>query len=134
MHVEASGENAMRQSKKKARQVRSNVKSMFIVSFFDIQCTVHKEFVPPGQIVNGKIYREILKRLRDSIRRKRPEKWENNTWVLHHDNAPANAFERTVLGVRVLYYEGRSSYEKNTDRVHLRIDCWGQYFDLRGRK
>jgi hypothetical protein len=37
---------------KKARQVRSNVKSMLI--FFDIQGTVHKEFVPPGQTVNGK--------------------------------------------------------------------------------
>jgi transposase len=31
-----------------------------------------------------------LKRLRDSIRRKLPEKWENNSWVLHHDNVPAH--------------------------------------------
>ena len=38
---------------KKARQVHSNVKSMLIF-FFDIQGIVHKEFVPPGQTVNGK--------------------------------------------------------------------------------
>jgi len=57
---------------KKARQVRSNVKSMLIV-FFDVQGTVHKEFVPPGQTVNGKYYCEVLKRLREGIRRKRPE-------------------------------------------------------------
>jgi hypothetical protein len=43
---------------KKARQVRSNVKSMLIV-FFDIQGTVHKEFVPPGQTINGKFYCEV---------------------------------------------------------------------------
>jgi hypothetical protein len=57
---------------KKARQVRSNVKSMLIV-FFDIQCTVNKEFVPPDQTVNGKFYCEVLKRLREGIRRKRPD-------------------------------------------------------------
>jgi len=37
---------------KKARQVRSNIKSMLII-FFDIRRFVHKEFVPPGQTVNG---------------------------------------------------------------------------------
>jgi transposase len=26
-----------------------------------------------------------------NIRRKRPDKWRNNSWVLHHDNAPAHA-------------------------------------------
>jgi len=25
------------------------------------------------------------------VRRKRPEKWTNNTWMLHHDNAPDHA-------------------------------------------
>jgi transposase len=33
---------------------------------------------------------EVLKQLRGSIKRKRPEKWENNSWILHHDNAPAH--------------------------------------------
>jgi len=26
-----------------------------------------------------------------AVRRKRPQAWANNTWILHHDNAPANA-------------------------------------------
>jgi len=26
-----------------------------------------------------------------AVRRKRPEAWTNNTWMLHHDNAPAHA-------------------------------------------
>jgi hypothetical protein len=75
--------------RKKARQVRSNVKSMLIVSF-DIQGTVHKEFVPSGQTVNGKFYCEVLKRLREGIRRKSPDKWKNNNGFVHHDNTPSH--------------------------------------------
>ena len=74
---------------KKACQVHSNVKSMLIV-FFNIQGIVHKEFIPPSQTVNDKFYCEVLKRLREGIRRKRPEKWKKNNWFLHHDNAPAH--------------------------------------------
>ena len=40
---------------KKARQVRSNIKSM-LICFFDQKGTVHKEFVPPGQTVNAAFY------------------------------------------------------------------------------
>ena len=40
--------------------------------FFDIQGTVHNEFVPPGQTINGKFYCEVLIRLREGIWRKRP--------------------------------------------------------------
>jgi hypothetical protein len=61
----------------KARQVRTNVKSMLIF-FSDIQGIVHKEFVPPGWTVNGKFYCEVLKRLWEGIRRKRLDKWKNN--------------------------------------------------------
>jgi len=74
---------------KKARQVRSNIKSMLII-FFDIRGIVHKEFVPPGQTVNGNFYCEVLRRLRENVRRKWPEMWKNGEWLLHHDNAPAN--------------------------------------------
>jgi len=56
----------------------------------DIQGIVHKELAPPGQTVNGKFYCEVLKRLREGIRRKRPDKWKKNNWFLHHDNAPAH--------------------------------------------
>jgi hypothetical protein len=61
-----------------------------LIVFFDIQGIMHKEFVPPGQTVNGKFYCEVLKRLRESIRRKRPDKWKKNHWFLHHDNTPVH--------------------------------------------
>ncbi|UYV82056.1 hypothetical protein LAZ67_21000621 [Cordylochernes scorpioides] len=30
------------------------------------------------------------RRLREAIRQKRPELWRSNSWILHHDNAPAH--------------------------------------------
>ena len=74
------------------RQVKSNVKTM-LICFFDIKGLVHFEFVPQGQTVNQQFYLEVLKRLRDAVRRKRPELWRSGEWLLHHDNAPAHTAE-----------------------------------------
>ena len=49
---------------------------------------VHYECVPTGQTVNQVYYLEVLKRLREKVRR--PELFANNSWILHHDNAPAH--------------------------------------------
>lgn len=73
---------------KKPRQSRSKIKVMLIV-FFDIRGVVHHEFVPTGQTVNKNYYLAVLKRLREKIRRNRPEMWKNNSWILHDDNAPS---------------------------------------------
>ena len=51
---------------KKARQVRSNVKMMFIV-FFDVGGIVHWEFLSPGQTVNQEFYLEVLRGLRENV-------------------------------------------------------------------
>ena len=41
-------------------------------------------------MVNEQLYHEILALLRDAVRRKKPEMWESQTWMLHHDNAPTH--------------------------------------------
>ena len=74
---------------KKARQVRSNVKTMLIVSL-DFRGIVHREYVPPGQTVNQQFYLVVLRRLRENVRRKPPELWRSGDWFLHHDNAPTH--------------------------------------------
>jgi len=72
---------------KKARMSKSKTK-LLMVSFFDHKGLIHIEFLPNGQTVNQHVYLNILRRLRESIRKKRPEKWASGDWVLHHDNAP----------------------------------------------
>ncbi|CAK9827766.1 Mariner Mos1 transposase [Anthophora retusa] len=74
---------------KKPRQSRSKIKILMTV-FFDCRGVVHFEFLPPGLTVNKEYYVSVLKRLRENVRRKRPELWRNNSWFLHHDNAPVH--------------------------------------------
>ena len=75
---------------KKARQVRSKIKALLTV-FFDASGVVHHEYLPEGSIVNQTYYNEVLKRLRDAIRRKRPELRRSGDWFFHHDNAPVHS-------------------------------------------
>ena len=65
---------------------KSKVKVM-LIAFFDIKGIVHFDFLPQGQTVNQYVYKEILRNLMRSVRDKRRDLWENNAWVLHHDNA-----------------------------------------------
>ena len=59
--------------------------------FFDWQGIIHYKFIPCGQTVNKEFYVAVLKRLREAVRRKRPQLWTKQSWVLHHDNAPAHS-------------------------------------------
>jgi len=60
-----------------------------IESFFYWKRIVYYEFVPRGKAVNKEFYLNDLKRLREAVRRMRPEAW-TNTWMQCHDNAPAH--------------------------------------------
>ena len=75
---------------KKARQSRSHVKSMLII-FFDCEGVVYYEFAPRGQTIDKEYYVEVLKRLRDAVRRKRPLSGSSGDWLLHDDNAPSHS-------------------------------------------
>jgi len=73
---------------KKARQVKSNVKTT-LMAFFYNDGLVHHEYVPTGQTVNKEFYKTVLQHLCNAVRRHCPEKWRSGNWILHHDNAPA---------------------------------------------
>jgi len=48
------------------------------------------EYAPDGQTINKEFYPQVLRRLRESVLRKRPEKWRDGDWILHHNNAPVH--------------------------------------------
>jgi len=81
------GERVSSTKKKSTDESVKKIKVMLVV-FFDWKGTVHHEFAPRGQMVNKQLYQEVLARLRDVVRRKRPTLWENQTWMLHLDIAP----------------------------------------------
>ena len=50
-------------------------------------CFPWQHWTKDSQTVNQVYYLEVLKRLREKVRRKRPELFASNSWILHHDNA-----------------------------------------------
>ena len=57
---------------------------------FDCQSIVHHEFIHKGKTLNKEIYIDIIHLLSDAVRRKFPEKWRTNSWLLLYNNAPAH--------------------------------------------
>jgi len=68
---------------------KSKLKKM-LICFFDQEGIIHREFVPPGITVNVDFYCDVLRSLRENMRRKRPQKWQNQKVIIHHDNAPVH--------------------------------------------
>ena len=71
---------------KKPRRIQSKKKVMLTV-LMGYRGVVHHEFLPAGQTVNKKYYLGVMRRLREAIRQKRPDLWENHSY---HDNAPSH--------------------------------------------
>jgi len=72
---------------KKACMQKSKLK-MMLICFFDQEGIVHREFVPPGMTVNANFYCDVLRRLRENVRHKRPQKWQNQNLIIQHESDP----------------------------------------------
>ena len=74
--------------------------------FMDYRGVVHHEFLPEDQTVSKEYCLGVMRRLREAIRKKKPDLCANNSWILHHDNAPSqNA---------ILIREHLAKHETNT--------------------
>jgi len=73
----------------RAHMQKSKLKTMSIC-FLDQEGIVHREFVPPGMTVNADFYCDFIRRLRENVRRKKPQKLQNRNLIIHHDNALAH--------------------------------------------
>jgi len=85
--TEHVAENTEFASAEKTRMSQSQVKTM-LVCLFDHKVIAHCEFTAQGQTVNQQCYLEVLTRLWESVRKKRPGLWPDK-WI-HHENAPAH--------------------------------------------
>ena len=64
----------------KATPARDDRQSSRYWRFFDYEGIVHDEYAPDGQTINKEFYLEVLRSLRESVRRKRQEKWWDGDW------------------------------------------------------
>jgi len=73
---------------KKSMHESFKVQAILIV-FFDIQGIVMAEWVPSSQTVNQQYCTKVLTKLRECVRKKRPELWRKG-WILQQNNVPAH--------------------------------------------
>ncbi len=75
------------------KAVKSNsIRKTMLILFHDAYGVIHLEFLPRGETIDAEFYCEVLKRLKEQVRRKRLGLWErdqdgNRGFFLHHDNA-----------------------------------------------
>jgi hypothetical protein len=65
---------------------KSQVKTI-LTAFFYAKGIIHHKFVTEKQTINGKFYKDLIKRLIAQAHRIRPEFQETVLWCLLHDNA-----------------------------------------------
>jgi histone-lysine N-methyltransferase SETMAR len=56
---------------------------------------VAQRIIPKGQTVNSGFYCDVFRRKRENVRRRRPELWKEQTWLLHHDKIPSHTSVQT---------------------------------------
>lgn len=71
-------------------RLERNCPKLMLVVFWDCKGIILRRFMPNGVGITAAVYLGIMRDLRESIRRRRPNLWARQRWFLHHDNAPAH--------------------------------------------
>ena len=85
--MEASGITTAKKSSASLQQCESDADLFFFYS----RGIVHHEHAPEGQTINKEYYLQVLRRLREAVRRKWPDMWGAKNFQLHHDNVLAHS-------------------------------------------
>ncbi len=82
----------LRKNEHRPAKPRPNLRitRLMLVCFFDARGIVHREYVARGLGVGAAVYLQIMRNLRCSLRRCRPNMWMMGRWYLQHDGAPAH--------------------------------------------
>ncbi len=73
----------------KAIRSKSQQKCMLCL-FFDARGVIFMEFLDRDERLNSDLYIALLCRMREAVRRKRPDLWRDWSFFLHQDNAPCH--------------------------------------------
>jgi hypothetical protein len=84
---------------------------------------VHFEFLEQGRTMNQHCCLEILARLHEAVRRRRPESWPD-AWILHHDNTLA-----MIILQSIPKEEFQKCFEQCKHRLTKCIGAQGDYFE-----
>jgi histone-lysine N-methyltransferase SETMAR len=106
---------------------------IILVCFFDHEGITHYKSIAQGQTVNQQCYFEMLTRLWESVRRKRPELLPDKL-ILHHDNDPAydGLRVREFLAKKFITKMGHPPYSPD---LALRFLALSKIkYDLKGRR
>ncbi len=72
------------------------VRKVMVVIFWDSRGVIFRQFVPAGQGVTKEVYLQMMRDLREAIRRRRQRFWARQNFWLHHDGAPAHRSDIVV--------------------------------------
>ncbi len=72
------------------------VRKVMVVIFWDSRGVIFRQFVPAGQGVTKEVYLQMMRDLREAIRRRHQCFWARLNFWLHHDGAPAHQSDIVV--------------------------------------
>lgn len=88
---------------KKAKAIPSAGKVMATV-FWDARGIIFVDYLEKGKTINGEYYANLLQRLSDEIKKKRPHLAKKKV-LFHHDNAPAHTSAIAMAKIHELGFE-----------------------------
>ena len=111
--------------KSETRQVRRQDGAWL---FFGSNIIVHMEFIPEGATVNKTRYKEIVVRLRDSIRLKRPGLWRRKKIDCCYTTTPLHIAlslsKRNLQGNRLQFYHTLRTYLISHHAIFVVFPAW----------
>jgi histone-lysine N-methyltransferase SETMAR len=95
IHKQSNSRRSGRAHNHQAQKRRGSSTKSTLTAFLNVKGTVLHESVSPNTAVNSDFYCDVLRRLREIVRWKRPGLWRNHKWFLRH-NAPAHTSLKTT--------------------------------------
>ncbi len=74
-----------------ARIERATVKVMLSI-WWDCDGGIMQKFIPDGHGINAQLHLEMIRELREKIRRRRPVRWACQNWRIQQDNGVVACF------------------------------------------